>query len=346
MHQKYGDIVRVAPTEISFAHKQAWDDIHCHRKDHHHFPKNPVWWGEVPGRSQSIISCPDEADHERMRKLLNFCFTKKALEGQEATVRYHTDLLVRKLRERMENNKTVVNIVDWCMFLTFDVLGDLAFGESFDCLSKSAFHPWVQNIFNSFKLGAILGALRLYFSNSVDSLLVKLSPKSVTRASKAQYEWSLRKVHQRLNLETQRDDFFSHIIPNIDDPEGGMNMAEIESNASLLTVAGSETCGTVLSGTINYLVKSPSVRKKLTEEIRDTFSKSEDITFAALVDLPYLNAVVEEGLRTSPPNTSGLSHLVPVGGDTVCGEWLPGNVRPIRSYCLLDWYEKGTVPAD
>ena len=319
--------MRVAPTEISFANKQAWQDIHCHRAGHHHFPKNPVWWGEVPGRSPSIISAPNEVDHERIRKLLTFCFTKKALDGQEDTVRYHTDLLISKLRQRMEDKVIVINIVDWCMFLTFDILGDLAFGESFHCLSQSAFHPWVQNIFNSFKMGAALGALRLYFSNSIDSFLIKLTPKSVSSASKLQYDWAVQKVHQRMNLETIHEDFFTHIIPNNSNSEDGMSVAEIESNASLLTVAGSETCGTVLCGTINHLVKSPFVRKRLTEEIRDTFSRAEDLNFAALADLPYLNAVVEEGLRTSPPNTSGLSHLVPIGGDTVCGEWFPENVR-------------------
>ena len=46
----------------------------------------------------------------------------------------------------------------------------------------------------------------------------------------------------------------------------------------------------------------------------------------SLADFPYLNTVVEAGLRTSPPNTSGLSHVVPIGGDIVCGEWFPKNV--------------------
>ena len=105
-----------------------------------------------------------------------------------------------------------------------------------------------------------------------------------------------------------------------------MSIPEIENNTNVLIVAGSETCGTVLSGTTNYLLKFPAAYKSLTKEIRTAFSKAEDITFTALADLPYLNPVIEEGLRMSPPSASALQHLVPVGGDTVCGDWLPEGV--------------------
>jgi hypothetical protein len=39
-------------------------------------------------------------------------------------------------------------------FFTFDVMGDLVFGESFGCLDSSDYHPWVKLIFDSVKLGA------------------------------------------------------------------------------------------------------------------------------------------------------------------------------------------------
>lgn len=41
----------------------------------------------------------------------------------------------------------------------------------------------------------------------------------------------------------------------------------------------------------------------------------------------YLNAVIEEGLRVAPPFPAGLPRVVPLGGDTVCGEWLEAGGR-------------------
>lgn len=287
--------------------------------------KNPVWWGEFPGRAHSIVTSLDLAAHDRMRRVLSQCFSTRALRGQEPTVQKYTGLMIRKLRDRMgDRHSTRVNIVDWYMFLTFDILGDLGFGESFDCLENSTCHPWVQTIFNYFKASAFVGTLRMYFTMSVDKMLVRCIPKSVKQASQDHYQWAVDKVHRRMNLETQRDDFMSHILRH--NNENGMTIPEIESNTSVLIVAGSETCGTVLSGTTNYLIKAHDAYRKLTEEIRSSFSKEEDITFASLTELPYLNAVIEEGLRLCPPNASGLSHVVPFRGDTVCGEWLPEGV--------------------
>ena len=34
LHEKYGEIVRIAPDEVSFANEQAWDDIYSFRRGH------------------------------------------------------------------------------------------------------------------------------------------------------------------------------------------------------------------------------------------------------------------------------------------------------------------------
>lgn len=325
IHETYGDIVRIAPNELSFAKKQAWQDIHCFRSGHKPFPKNPIWFGDFPGRTPSIITTHDHAAHERMRKLLSYCFSAKALKGQEPTVQYHTDLMVRKLRERMHDKSgATVNIVDWYMFLAFDILGDLGFGESFSCLENSSLHYWIGSLFNYFKISMYIGLLRLYVSVSIDRLLMKCAPKNAVKTSEDHYAWAVEKVHRRLNKDTQREDFMSHILNHND--KDGMSISEIENNTNVLIVAGSETTATVLSGTTNYLTKFPMAYHTLTAEVRSSFSKAEDMTFKALSDLQYLNAVIEEGLRMCPVNPSGLAHLVPAGGDTVCGDWLPEGV--------------------
>jgi len=152
--------------------------------------------------------------------------------------------------------ETTVDIVDWYMFITFDILGDLGFGESFNCLDQSALHPWIRTIFNYFRTAAFVGTLRLYTTRSIDSYLMKIIPKEVSAISRDNYSWAVEKVHQRMERETQRDDFMTYILRHND--EDGMSVPEIENNTNVLIVAGSETCGTVLSGTTNYLMKFPA----------------------------------------------------------------------------------------
>lgn len=44
IHRKYGNVVRVAPGEISFAAEEAWHDIYVHRTGHQDPAKDPVWY--------------------------------------------------------------------------------------------------------------------------------------------------------------------------------------------------------------------------------------------------------------------------------------------------------------
>ena len=41
IHEKYGDIVRLAPDELSFATKEAWQEIYVHRKN---LTKSKTWY--------------------------------------------------------------------------------------------------------------------------------------------------------------------------------------------------------------------------------------------------------------------------------------------------------------
>jgi hypothetical protein len=50
------------------------------------------------------------------------------------------DLLVQKLYEKIDGpEKGKVNIVRWFNFTTFDLIGDLCFGESFDALKTEEY---------------------------------------------------------------------------------------------------------------------------------------------------------------------------------------------------------------
>lgn len=41
-------------------------------------------------------------------------------------------------------------------YTTFDIIGELMYGESFDCLNKSEMHPWVALIFDYIRAGEII----------------------------------------------------------------------------------------------------------------------------------------------------------------------------------------------
>lgn len=66
---------------------------------------------------------------------------------------------------------------------------------------------------------------------------------------------------------------------------------------------------------------------KLQEEIRTAFRSYDEINAISTIPLSYLQAVALEGMRMYPPLPLGLPRVVPAGGDTVDGYFLPGGVR-------------------
>lgn len=72
-------------------------------------------------------------------------------------------------------------------------------------------------------------------------------------------------------------------------------------------------------------MKNPETLRKLTKEMRDTFATEEEFTPIAAASLPYLNAVIEEGLRIFPPVSFGLPRKCT--GAVIDGHYVPDNVR-------------------
>lgn len=131
-----------------------------------------------------------------------------------------------------------------------------------------------------------------------------LVPASIRKMQQDHYATALDKIHRRMDLVTARDDFMTPMLENNPNFEK-MSIPEIESTTALLLVAGSETTGTALCRTTNYLVQNPCELQKLEKEIRSNFQKELDIKIRALQSLPFLNAVIHEGLRLCNPVAGG-----------------------------------------
>ncbi|KAL8641848.1 MAG: hypothetical protein Q9228_001395 [Teloschistes exilis] len=319
-HDRYGPVVRIASNELSFIDGKAWQDIYAHRQGRPNFPKNPLWLVRGHNGFSSILNAND-ADHTRYRRLLSHAFSEKALKQQEYLLSQYIDLLVSRLTDKADSRDSVVDIVQWLNFTTFDIIGDLALGESFHCLEESRYHRWVSILFTQFKSAAIIISLRFF---GLEKPVRMLLPSSLLRKRKEHAELARERIHRRLDkgdADAQRNDFMTYVLRY--NNEKGMSVPEIEATFQILVVAGSETTATALSGIIVHLLRNADVYEKLTNEVRDSFTHASDICAESVSNLCYLNAVIEEGLRLFPPVPLGMMRVVPAGGAEVSGQWLP-----------------------
>ncbi|CAG8948790.1 hypothetical protein HYFRA_00001912 [Hymenoscyphus fraxineus] len=288
-------------------------------------PKDLRRRSEEPNGAPSIIVSNDE-DHKRMRRLQAHAFSEKALRAQESVLDGYVNKLIKKLHENVANPaSSIVDMVLWYNYTTFDILGDLAFGQSFGGLDQGSLHPWIKMIFNTVKAEAFLVAAREFWK-PLDLLIVWLfAPKGLMSVNMEHAMFAYAKSKERLAQgPSDRPDITSYILRHND--EKGMTIPEIETNASLLIVAGSETTATFLSGLTYNLLRNPDILAKLTNLLRTTFETSDSINVLALGQLPYLAAILEEGFRTYPPVPIGLVRRTASDGAMICGRFVPEGV--------------------
>jgi cytochrome P450 len=264
----------------------------------------------------------------RVRGLLSNSFTEDALRTQYPIIRQHADALVSQLRKLAQNPPShgaasVVNMTDWVNFFTMDVIGDLAFGEPFGCLEKGEYHDWVRTLFMYLKFMTLAAAPRYY--PWLEWFLMKLMPKSVMEGQRTHQKYADGRINKRLNVSTERADFMS-VFMKKNHNFSIMSRKEMLSTFNFVIVGGSETSATVLTGLFSHMGSNSRVREKLCNEIRERFEKEEDIDYDSIIGLPYLEAVLNEGLRMCNPIPCGLPRTTPKGGDTYCGEYLPEGV--------------------
>lgn len=324
LHEKYGEVVRVDPYWISYINPDGWKDIYGHRtKGRAENQKDQDFYQPELNGAHNIISTPDAKDHGRIRKIFSNAFSDKALKLQEGLIRDYVDKLISNIREATAKDPSVhLNFVKMFNCATFDIMGDLTFGEGLGMLEASEYTPWVTAVFDSVKMGAILRRINGEH-HIIGALIELLMPKSLRELRQSHFDHTVERVDRRLEKDEKntKPDIWSLVLNK---GEEKLTVPEMHSNASIFMVAGTETTATLLSGLTYLLLKNPDKMKKVVAEVRAL--PYEDLSLDTLPRLPYLNACFEEGLRCYPPVPIGLPRVIPKGGSAICGEWVPEKV--------------------
>ncbi|KAF1969947.1 putative RNA polymerase II mediator complex component Srb8 [Bimuria novae-zelandiae CBS 107.79] len=339
LHQKYGPIVRLAPNELSFASEAAWRDIYMHRKGHAEAKKDTTGYMAPEGMPPNIVTTPDIQIRARMRRLLSTSFNAQSLLEQALMLQKYANIVIERLYAICEANpsrteNTVVNMLDWTNFYTMDVIGDLAMGESFHCLEQSSYHLWVKTLYMFLK-GMIIAAAVRFFPGGW-FMLQAVIPKSLREQQKQHTEFTNTKIRQRVELKTDRPDFLSPFLREMEMSPDKMSLGEIQSTFGVILIAGSETTATILVGCLYRLASNLTVQTKLWSELNRKFATDEMITVESTNSLEYPDAVLNETLRLCYAIPGGLPRVVPENGDTYAGHFVPGGTSiSIRPHVIL-----------
>lgn len=201
LHDRYGSVVRIGTNELSYTAPEAWNSIMGLRKGSVENPKAP-WFCPPDGKH---IACAPLDDHARMRRILAPIFTPSAIVKQQPLISSYLDLFIDKLHAKVRHGRAQIEIDSWLGYYAFDVIGDLALGQSFDCLQGSAQHPWISLIFANLRAGAIGVALKRFPLLRI--VLPLLVPGRLRKLGEQMKEFIRERVATRLASQSPRADF-------------------------------------------------------------------------------------------------------------------------------------------
>lgn len=244
--------------------------------------------------------------------------------------------LIRLIRSKYisTDNKVIkMDVAKKVQFFTLDVISSVGLGKTFGMLKADTD---IDDYAKSAEEGLMIAAKA--FALGINGLtqtpiigpLIGPSPKDKTGFGKM-IATCFRYVDERVASPTdKRSDMLASFIRH------GLQGDELRSEALEQIIAGSDTTAAAIRGTLLLLLTNSRVYRKLQREIDEAVrdgkvpasSDEAVISGRQARQLPYLQAVIREGLRVLPPVTNIFSRDVPPDGDevTVNGQkyFLPG----------------------
>ncbi|KAH6667317.1 cytochrome P450 monooxygenase [Halenospora varia] len=314
-HKRYGDVFRVSPNELSFCSPGAWTAIYTpNNKGVGKILKNEFY--DMFGSGFKIQSMGTERNpvlaHQK-RALFSSALSARALAQQEPVMHKNINLFVKKLG----NTDQGIDMAKWFIYLGFDILGEMAFGDSFGCVERGASHPWLDLMLVLMHWVTLMDNLRRY------PLLVKLVQcipfKWTVGFRDKMIKYGEEKTAARLQKQGEQHDFLVNVVDKV--RKGEISQAEMEAHSWNMAMAGGETSGSAMASIIYFIIKNTEVHRKLNDEVRSAYSSSVDIDVASTTQLEYLMAVLKEGMRIFPMAPQGTPRVSP--GVTVEGHYVP-----------------------
>lgn len=103
-------------------------------------------------------------------------------------------------------------MIRWFNFATFDLIGDLSFGESFNALESEEYNSWLGNIVSGFKFARLFRVFAAYPIIGIPFFIAISKIPSFDRAWKKHEEYTREKSGRRLDSKTDRRDLMRYVL--------------------------------------------------------------------------------------------------------------------------------------
>ncbi|KAF2024303.1 cytochrome P450 [Setomelanomma holmii] len=340
LHEQYGPIIRINPIQIHIHDHAYFDTIYASGSNHKRDRCSRMHHSGSRTMAGSMLEAMDHDLHKSRRAAVANFFSKRSVQALEPLVISTVEDLIQRLKA--ETGEKVVNLNNAYAAMTMDIISAYCFGTSMFSLTRPSYgKEWLDML----HAGVQMRPLGRQFPWLVNTLL-DIPPHIVAKLSTDMAritQWThqmLPKIEAILAGEDKGDGMHRTVFHEIRD-DAKLSPEEKEpirlmGESHVFLGAGMETTARTLATTTYYLMKHRSIGTKLREELKTVLPWPDStIELAKLEALPYLGAVINEGLRVA----HGVSQRLPrmaTEEDLVYKQWvIPRGTPCMQSPYLL-----------
>uniref|UniRef100_A0A665T8P7 unspecific monooxygenase n=1 Tax=Echeneis naucrates TaxID=173247 RepID=A0A665T8P7_ECHNA len=261
------------------------------------------------GPLYDAVSIAEDEKWKRIRSVLSPSFTSGRLKEMYTIMLKHSSNLIKVLVKKAELDE-VIEVKEVFGPYSMDVVTSTAFSVDIDSINNPS-DPFVTNIkkmvkFNFFNPLLVLTILFPFLEPVFNKMNLSFFPAEVMDFFYSTLEKikSDRKKNDRKNrvdfMQLMVDSQISENNNTDDNSQKGLTDHEILSQAMAFIFAGYETSSSTLCFLAYSLATNPHIQKTLQEEIDKTFPEKGQPTYEGLVQMEYLDMVMNESMRLYP----------------------------------------------
>ncbi|KAF9293927.1 hypothetical protein BGZ74_011493 [Mortierella antarctica] len=291
-HKRYGKVARIAPELVTVADKDMIREILVMAD----YPKSIVHQGFELNNQHNLFSSQNKDFHKNRLRLVAPAFGLSYLRSLEPIMHECIGIMLQKVDELLEDPRAVkgkkvlpkgqINICLFMLRLSQDIIGETAFGQSFEMV-KDDVHPVP---------GQMARTLERCMQQAFNPWMKYFIPLDF---SSVDFGAERVKVRQAAGEKGRRGDLLQYLI----DAQANERASEWKWRN---WIAGLEASSTAMTFTLLFLVQNQDKLAKLREELDLATASNAPRTLPSydqVRNLPYLTGCINESLRLRPVAT-------------------------------------------
>ncbi|KAI0893426.1 cytochrome P450 [Annulohypoxylon nitens] len=303
MHEKYGPIVRINPEELHVDDPAFWDVIYATNQP---YDKSELYSKRL-GIPLGTISTANSEKHGRRRDAVAPFFTRSRIQDHCQYIQQSIDRVSYTLTEQYAGTNKIVAIKNLWRAVASDVVMEVCFARQKHYVDAPGFESDLAKSLDNLRFSSHIMTyfgFMLTFIKSVPNWLVKKVAPSMKPTIELREEVSQQisdilagrniDVEESSHLTIFHEILFSKLPPEELTPQ------RLHDQAIDFLGAGIMSTGWALGVTSYHILANPEIERRLKAELSNAIPDPDEIPpWMELEKLPYLSAVITEGLRIS-----------------------------------------------